>query len=287
MKYFWLILLLLAPSCTLAQTVSLGNGKMEFTPPAKPWEFIALADHGTAAQYGLAGGKGGMLVAYVANKGKTAGMEQAVQDDIHKQLVVRFRQTRTEPITEPRIDHDDRFQLVIFEQWRKEGKVASQWHIYRNVPPHQVVITMMFIGDDEKEQAAAKKAAEDVAMSVQLIAPGQKNASPSPPSRAKAAGVSDEVKQAQAQLDAATTACLAKLANDPKFAAAQKDADAAKAKLDQLRASPDADRDQIAQASQTWIEKKGAAESLKKAALDNDADVTAARKKLADAKEAR
>jgi hypothetical protein len=78
--------------------------------------------------------------------------------------------------------------------------------------------------------------------------------------------------------------CEAELARDAKYKSAKARADAAEAKLNELRAQQPPDRAAITQASEDWLEAKRPVEAMRQAALAKDADVVQARKKVAEAR---
>ncbi|HEV8291823.1 MAG TPA: hypothetical protein VGP94_07850, partial [Tepidisphaeraceae bacterium] len=194
-------------------------------------------------------------------------------------------------------EKDDRFFCVLREQFRKDGKVFEQTHYYRNLTPHQFIVTVVSLaeGEDVKD---LREAAEKVSLSAALVSKGQK--APPPPklgadvAAAKTTEASaaekptppdrTELAAAQKELDSAIAKCVAELVKDPKYKAAKAKADAAEAKLNQLRSQQPPDRAAIAQASEDWLETKRPVEAMRQAALAKDADVIEARKKVAEAR---
>jgi hypothetical protein len=278
---------------TRGEQFSLGNGHIQFTPPPDAWAFTNLADHGTAAVYKAASGHGLLLLSYVANKAPKPEQEEPLRTEILKSITAHTRQKDAQVVTEPRLENNGRFFVEVFEQWRKEGKLTSQWHIYQNLPPHQAVVTALVVTDDEKEIAQTKEAAEALAAGVRLVPAGTK--APAEPTLAKGVKATPEpqmvkmttdVEAAQKDLDEVMAKSAQRLEKDPKFGAAKKAADAAEAKLKALRSADPPDRAAIGEASRAWIEAKSEVESIRKEALASDGAVIEVKKRLDAARQA-
>src|SRR5207237_6929575 len=129
-----------------------------------------------------------------------------------------------------------------------------------------------------------RKTAQTIALGAALVPKGQKP--PPPPAFGAAAAAPAEEKPdhndiavAQKELEVATTKVEAELLKDPDYKSAKSKADAAEAKLKELRDEQPPNRAAIAQASEAWLDAKRPLESMRQAALSNDPAVVDARKK--------
>jgi len=275
--------------------VSLGNGLVRFEPPAAPWVLSSMPEGGMAVIYQSPTGSSVMAVTAVGRGApRSDELAKAMAKTILDQIKGNFRRKNYEMIVEPEIVKDDRFWLVVHEKYKKEGTTVNQWHYYRNVPPHQFMVTVITYAQDQQEADQVRLAGETVALSAKVVERGE--VAPPPPDATRGVGsyvdtASPEYKQAkadldaaQAKLDASTTACLAALAKRPDFQAVMKNAEAAEARVKELRAAEPVDRPALATASREWIESKRPLETMRSAALAKDPAVAEARRQLDVAK---
>jgi len=271
---------------------SLGN-IIQFQSPPSPWRFANLADGGSAAFYRWLEGGATMLVSAVAGKApKNAQAALMQQADIIERLRGSFKSKGIKMIVEPRLEPDDRFFAVAYEKWPRSPQItASQWHIYRNLPPHQIVVVVLVNSDDQKILAEARRTAEQVALSAELIPRGVRPPPPPQPAvrddrpRPDAAQARAEVAAAQAALDEASARCMAKLAESPAYQAALKKADLLRAEYDRVRRDSPDDQRAITDAANRWLAARGEAETMRRQALDADEAVVEARRLLNEARE--
>ncbi|HEV8378909.1 MAG TPA: hypothetical protein VGP99_08665 [Tepidisphaeraceae bacterium] len=283
------------------EAVSLSNGIIQFTPPFDPWVVSWVSPKGEAAIY-TNPGKGRIQMSAILN---IAPRSKEAEEPTRQVLLAELRGLRNKAkvkenveIVKPlEFEKDDRFFCVLREQFGKDGKVFEQTHYYRNLPPHQFIVTVVSLSEAE-DAKSLREAAEKVSLSAALVPKGEK--APPPPklgaevAAAKTidAGTAEkstapdrtDLAAAQKELEAAIAKCEAELAKDPKYKSAKSKADAAEKKLNELRAQQPPDRAAIAQASEEWLEAKRPVEAMRQAALAKDADVIAARKKVADAR---
>lgn len=279
-----LLLVLSSFASAAAEELSLGNGMLRYTPPPEPWKVQSVADHGTAVFYYI-DHEATLLLSFVGNKApRTDEIAEFTRQGIRDQLIMQFRQKNFDMIVEPTFVKDDRFFLVIHEQFRKEAQVHSQWHVYKNLPPHQFVATLLVAGDDKERLELLRKHAEDAILSGALVPKGQR-APPAPvmPKRDGAGARKGEV-EAKKEVDAAIARVVAELEKKPAYQAALKRMATAEAKLKAERDREPKDAEAISRASVAWIEAKGPVESMKKEAIDSDAGVAESRRKLAEAR---
>lgn len=280
--------------------VSLSNGIIQFTPPGEPWVVSWVSPKGEAALY-TNPGKGRIQMSAILNIApKTPEAEEPTRQLLISELRVMRNQAKikekVEIVKQLAFEKDDRFFCVMSEQFRKEGNVLEQVHYYRNLPPHQFIVTVVARSEPE-DVKALREAAEKVSLSATLVPKGQKAAPPpkvsadlAPANTADATATATEksdhndLADAQKELTSAVAKCEAELAKDAKYKAARAKADAAEAKLNELRGQQPPDRAAIAQASEDWLDAKRPVEVMRQAALAKDADVIAAKKKVAEAR---
>src|SRR5215204_2170276 len=270
-----LLCLSFSDSASADDTVSLSNGKIQFTPPPDPWVVSQVSSKGEAAIYTLPG-KGMIQVSAILNIApKAREAEEATKQILIAELRDMRNKSRAKDgveIVKPlAMEKDDRFFCLLREQYRKNGNLFQQTHYYRNLPPHQFITTVVSLAETEDEKSLCEEA-EKVSLSAALVPKGQK--APPPPklsaevAAAKSADATEpkpdrpELTSAQKELDTAIAKCDSELARDAKYKAAKANADAAEAKLNQLRSQQPPDRAAIAQASEDWLEAKRAPESI-------------------------
>ena len=300
----WRIALLgmIAAWITCAQTrgaeekpASLSNGIIQYTEPPEEW--VVSQVKGESAIYTLPG-KGMIQVSAILN---IAPKSKQAEEPTKLVLLAELRDMRNKSKTKDNVEivkalefeKDERFYCVLNEQYRKNGNVFEQTHYYRNLGAHQFLVTVVSLAEPEDVRSMREVAAK-VSLSAALVAKGEKAAPPPKLGAQVAAAKSAEEKSAppdhtelaaaQKELDAAIAKCQAELAKDSKYKSAKAKADAAEAKLNELRGQQPPDRAAIAQASSDWLEAKRPVEAMRQAALAKDADVIAARKKVAEAR---
>jgi hypothetical protein len=301
-----ILALALAASATAAQRdtlVSLGKGIIQYNPPPEEWVVSSVSAKGEEALYTLPG-KGRMqlsAIAGIAPKTPEAEnlMRAALLDEHRVMRNQSIAKDNTIQIVKPlALETDERFFVVLREQFQKSGNTFEQTHYYRNLGPHQFVVSLIALADSEENIRPLREAAEKVMLSAALVPKGQK--APPPPvlgAEVAAAKPTPEkspsatqpvsasvIAAAQKELDSAVVKCEAELAKNPQYQAAKSKADAAEAKLKKLREQSPPDRNAIAKASEEWLELKRPVETLRQAALAKDPAVVEARKKLAEAR---
>ena len=287
--------------------VSLSNGLFQYAPPPEPWELQSVTNDGKSAIYRLPAG-GTILVRFVGG-GAPRQMNRA--DEYRKELLTQLKllyqqkdQRANEPVEfvqELTEEKDDRFFLIASVKFRKGGNTQASWHFYRNLPPHQLMVQVLTLADDEEQVKQAKEAAVKLTAEASLVPKAQK--APPPPDTKSiikletaldgkpAAPAGDdqdvpEVAEAKKALAEAEGKVETELMKKKEYAAAKKKADDAEVKLKEARAKQPPGRQAIAQASYNWLEAKKPVEKMRKEAMDKDAAVAEAKKKLAEARKA-
>lgn len=270
--------------------LSLANGLLQFTPPELPWELTSIADGGHGVFYRKPGGT--MLIsAYGSGSPRNPRAEQQMKDQILTQLKASMRQKQGIKMTkDPHLVADDRFWVVVHEVFEKEGHTQGQWHIYRNLPPHQIVVTVIALMDLPEEGERAKVEAEKVALSAGLVPKGQKPPpAPDTPRKTTMNPIEPTTKPvagdpAAKELDEAIARVEAELSQRPDYARARKEAAEAAAKLEAERKADPQDKQALADAWQAALAARKKAEAMLKEACDKDEAVIEARRKLAQKK---
>ncbi|HEV8604707.1 MAG TPA: hypothetical protein VGQ99_05045 [Tepidisphaeraceae bacterium] len=278
--------------------VSLSSGIIQFAPPPEPWVVSWVSPKGEAALYTMPGQGRIQMSAIPGIAPKSAQAEELTRGT----LIDRLRGMRNEAkakdkgleiVKQLRFEIDDRFFCVMREQFRKDGNAFDQTHYYRNIQPHQFIVTVVALSEPEENVKTLREAAEKVALSARLVPRGQK--APPPPQlpadapvpktvdlSADAKAQAPGLAEAQKELEAATVKCEAELVKNPQYKAARAKTEAAEAKLIELRAQSPPDRAAIAQASADWLDAKRPVEVMRQAALAKDEGVIAARKRVAE-----
>ena len=65
----------------------------------------------------------------------------------------------------PKVEPDNRFALKVHERYQSGEKVADELHIYRNVGPRVIMVTVNAWAADEAENKQIHKTGEDLAIS--------------------------------------------------------------------------------------------------------------------------
>jgi hypothetical protein len=281
------------------QPLSLANGIVQFLPPPDPWVLSWVSPQGEAARYTLPS-LGSIQISAIAgfaprNKQAEEPTRTMVLDMLRGSRAKSKEKENVEVVKPLAFETDDRFFCTIREQFRKGPNTFDQTHYYRNLPPHQLIVSVIGLADPPENVAELRKAAEAVSLSGALVPKGQKppprpkletdaSAPKSPAPATDEKSDHPELAAAQKELETATAKVEAELLKNPQYKSAKSKADAAESKLKELRDQQPPDRAAIAQASEDWLDAKRPLESLRQAALSKDPAVIDARKKLADAR---
>ena len=287
--------------------LSLVNGLAAFTPPPEEagWELHRTVKNTQNAVRGaryIVRGQASLQVQL--NPGaapKKPGDAKHVREGMAQDIQILYRKmgsaknSKIEVITEAKVLDDPRFFLAVESTYKQDGHEHVCLRLFNNLPPHLLSVTLVTRAEDKEAAAKAREAAEQVALSGQLLPRGQK-APPAPdaPALGKPGGKPEDdddlpaaaanVQEAQKALSEAAAKAEVGLLNKPEYARAKKAADDAEARLKELRAKEPPDRAAIARASTDWMEAKGRVEKMRKEALDKDPAVVEARRKLAEAR---
>lgn len=142
------------------QTEKLSGGKVEFTPP-EGWTKSDVNSNASRAAY-VSPSREGMLLVEVPAKMELA---DGTGDAVIKQLR-GMRQKDGSKTDELKVEPDDRFDLRIVDRFTpKNGREASQLHLYKKVGPRVVMVTVKSVAEDADKTKEIHKAGEDALLS--------------------------------------------------------------------------------------------------------------------------
>jgi hypothetical protein len=291
----------------LGDQLSLLNGLALYTPPPEEqgWELHRTVRNTQNAVRGaryILRGQATLQVELnpsAAPKGEAHGKylrDSMVQDlkAMYRKMAAARNSRIEELITDAKVLDDPRFFLAVESTYREAGHEHACLRLFHNLPPHQLMITLVTRTQDKEAAQQARDAAEQVALSGQLSPRGAKAPPPpdAPPlgkSPGKTGGdepppSTPQLQEAQKALAEATARVEAELLNRPDYAKAKSAADEAEARLKELRAKEPPDRAAITRASTAWLDARRPLARLRREALDKDPQVIEARKNLAAAR---
>jgi hypothetical protein len=143
-----------------SSAASLIGGRLTFTPPPDDaWARATNVNADDAAAYAARDEKGAIAIQVLpADAEMTPQMGGAVirsLRDAHKKA--------SQKITfGPKIEPDKRFMLKVHEKYEVDGKTADELHLYRNVGPRVVMVTVNAWVPDDAAARAIHKAGEDL-----------------------------------------------------------------------------------------------------------------------------
>src|SRR4051812_33948345 len=177
-----IIFALMACAGTHAQekAASLSNGIIQYTEPPEEW--VVSQVKGESAIYTLPG-KGMIQLSAILN---IAPKQKEAEQPTRQVLLAELRSMRqkskakdnVEIVKALEFEKDDRFFCVLNEQYRKNGNVFEQSHYYRNLGPHQFLVTVVSLAEPEDVKSMREVAAK-VSLSAALVTKGEK--APPPP----------------------------------------------------------------------------------------------------------
>lgn len=177
-----IIMTLILVACSLAgraqdkstesADVSLIGGRLHFVPPAADaWERAENVTGDNAAAYARRDHQGAIAIEVLP---PDAEMSPEFGPAVIRSLRDAHKKAGQKIVYGPKVEPDSRFVLKVHEKYQAGDKVADELHIYRNVGPRVVMVTVnAWVSDD----AAAKlihKAGEDLAASVKWSPAGKK-----------------------------------------------------------------------------------------------------------------
>ena len=144
-------------------SVSLGDGRFQFTPPpADQWEAVEQENTGVVVYRTK---KKDALIAIQLLPG---GME--INDDVTGALLKELREAHEEKhekvLLEPTVEKDDDLALKVHERYVHRRKTADRIHMYRLVGKRMALAVVNSKGQSEEQTSAAHAAAKQALLSV-------------------------------------------------------------------------------------------------------------------------
>jgi hypothetical protein len=150
---------------------SLANGQIRFTPPPGDWIEVQKSRKPTVAAYVSADHMGAVAIEVLP---ADADVEPKTADLIVRKLRQGRRQARTTIVMEPTLEKDDSAAIRIHEKYRAADKVADVLHLYRQVGPRVVMVTVSALSDTPDGVKAIHEAGEQVSRSATFVKPAGK-----------------------------------------------------------------------------------------------------------------
>ena len=159
------------PATQPAAAESLANGQIRFTPPPADWIEVQKSRKPTVAAYVSADHMGAIAIEVLPTD---ADVEPKTADLIVRKLRQGRRQARATIVMEPTLEKDDSAAIRIHEKYRAADKVADVLHLYRQVGPRVVMVTVSALSDTSEGVKAIHDAGEQVSRSATSVKPAKK-----------------------------------------------------------------------------------------------------------------
>ena len=140
---------------------SLLAGKIQFTPP-QDWKF-QRSNADDSAIFIAPDHDGVMVIAVLPPE---ASIKPQAALAMVRQLRTNHQKAGQEMIAPPKIERDPHFAIRIHEKYKtKDGKVADELHLFREVSKRAVSLTVQSISTDEDRINAVHKQGEETLLS--------------------------------------------------------------------------------------------------------------------------
>jgi len=140
---------------------SLLGGKIHFTPP-QDWKYQRSNADDSAIF--IAPDHDGVMVIAVLPPEASIKPEAALA--MVRQLRMNHQKAGQEMIAPPKIERDPHFAIRIQEKYRtKDGKVADELHLFREVGKRAISLTVQSISTEEDKATAVHKKGEETLLS--------------------------------------------------------------------------------------------------------------------------
>jgi hypothetical protein len=150
-----------ADPATAPSDRSLLGGKIQFTPP-HDWKYQQSNADDSAIF--IAPDHDGVMVISVLPPQASIKPEAALA--MVRQLRMNHQKAGQEMVAPPKIGRDPRFAIRIQEKYRtRDGKVADELHLFREVGKRAVSLTVQSISTEEDRIAAVHKQGEETLIS--------------------------------------------------------------------------------------------------------------------------
>ena len=135
-------------------------------PPAPPWSIVDYRPEIDSLVYVTAGHDGEIQFLVLP---KNAAIDPGIADSVAVAILKKLRADRTKAgmkmLLPAKSEKDSRFLIRIHEIYKVGEKTADELHLYNNVGPRVLMLTVNTVADDPKTVAAEHKAGEDLLLS--------------------------------------------------------------------------------------------------------------------------
>jgi hypothetical protein len=146
---------------------SLIGGRLTFTPPPDDaWARATNVNSDDAVAYAAHSHKGAIAVQVLP---ADAEMSPQMGGAVIRSLRDAHKKANQKVLFGPKVEPDKRFTLRVHEKYEVDGKTADELHLYRNVGPRIVMVTVNAWVADDKEAMSIHNAAEDLLVSAKWI----------------------------------------------------------------------------------------------------------------------
>lgn len=172
-------LLVVVAACAVARSsddkqknttdATLINGRVHFSPPADDdlWQRAENVNSDDAAAYARRDHQGAIAIQVLP---PDAQVTDQIGGAVIRSLRDAHKKANQKVLYGPKVEPDDRFALKVHEKYQSGEKVADELHIYRNVGPRVVMVTVNAWAADDAEVKGIHKAGEDLAASAKWSA---------------------------------------------------------------------------------------------------------------------
>jgi hypothetical protein len=139
---------------------SLIGGRLTFTPPPEDaWARATNVNSDDAAAYAARDEKGAIAIQVLP---ADAEMSPQMGGAVIRSLRDAHKKANQKILFGPKVEPDKRFTLRVHEKYEVDGKTADELHLYRNVGPRIVMLTVNAWVDDDHAAKPIHKAGEDL-----------------------------------------------------------------------------------------------------------------------------
>lgn len=151
---------------------SLIGGRLTFTPPPDDaWARATNVNSDDAVAYAAHNHKGAIAVQVLP---ADAEMSPQMGGAVIRSLRDAHKKANQKVLFGPKVEPDKRFTLRVHEKYEVDGKTADELHLYRNVGPRVVMVTVNAWVADEQQARPIHKAAEDLLVSARWAPSGKR-----------------------------------------------------------------------------------------------------------------
>lgn len=182
MRKSLILILVVLLACVVAQSaedkqtdaaeVTLAGGHLHFSAPADDaWQRAENIHSDDAAAYARRDHQGAVAIQVLP---PDAEMSDQMGGAVIRSLRDAHKKANQKILYGPKIEPDDRFALKVHEKYQSGDKVADEIHIYRNVGPRVVMVTVNAWVTDEAKAKQIHTTGEDLAASAKWSAAAKK-----------------------------------------------------------------------------------------------------------------